>query len=415
MTDVEGDIALKFDVASVRSDFPILGTTVRGVPLCYLDNGATTQKPLCVIETIDSYYKSSNSNIHRGVHYLSQVATELYENARATVRRFINAASDKEIIFTRGTTESINLVASSFGNRFISQGDEILITEMEHHSNIVPWQLLCERNGAILKVANVHPDGTVDIEDFKRLLSTKTKIVSVVHVSNSLGTINPIKDIIEAAHQVGAKVLIDGAQAVAHIEVDVQGLDCDFYVFSGHKLYAPTGIGVLYGKEEILNAMPPYQGGGDMILSVSFDKTIYNELPAKFEAGTPHIAGAIGLATAIDYLVGIGIANAAQHEHMLLDYATNAMRGIPQVQLVGTAPNKSAVLSFTLKGIHPHDVGSLLDRDGIAIRAGHLCTQPILRKFGVHAVNRASFAMYNTIEEVDRLIASVQNVIRIFA
>ncbi|MBL7976690.1 MAG: aminotransferase class V-fold PLP-dependent enzyme, partial [Candidatus Kapabacteria bacterium] len=304
MTDVEGDIALKFDVASVRSDFPILGTTVRGVPLCYLDNGATTQKPLCVIETIDSYYKSSNSNIHRGVHHLSQVATELYENARATVRRFINAASDKEIIFTRSTTESINLVASSFGNRFISQGDEILITEMEHHSNIVPWQLLCERTGAILKVANVHPDGTVDIEDFKRLLSTKTKIVSVVHVSNSLGTINPIKDIIEAAHQVGAKVLIDGAQAVAHIEVDVQGLDCDFYVFSGHKLYAPTGIGVLYGKEEILNAMPPYQGGGDMILSVSFDKTVYNELPAKFEAGTPHIAGAIGLATAIDYLLG---------------------------------------------------------------------------------------------------------------
>lgn len=410
----ETDHSISFNVQSIREDFPILSTMVYDKPLVYFDNAATTHKPRRVIEAIESFYTNSNSNVHRGVHLLSQHATNLYENARAVVKNYIHAASLEEIIFTRGTTEGINLVAHSFAARFLQPGDEIILSGMEHHSNIVPWQLAAERYGLLIKVIPIKDNGELDFDAYKQLLTPKTKLVGIVHISNALGTINPVREMISLAHECGAKVLVDGAQAIAHTQVDVQALDCDFYVFSGHKLYAPTGIGVLYGKKELLNAMPPYQGGGDMILSVSFEKTVYNELPAKFEAGTPHIAGAIGLASAIEYLSELGLEPVAAYEQELLDYATQLIAGIDEVRIIGQAPQKASVLSFTLKDIHPHDVGSLLDREGIAIRAGHHCAQPVMKRFGVPATNRASFAFYNTTEEIDHLAEALKKIILLF-
>ena len=402
------------DIQRIRSDFPILGTRVRGRPLVYLDNAATTQKPAVVIERLVEYYTHENANIHRGVHALSERATSAFEGARDTVRRFLNAASPHEIIFTRGATESINLVASSLGRKLLRPGDEVLITAMEHHSNIVPWQLICEATGARLRVAPINDQGEVIWERFEEMLGPATRIVSVVHVSNSLGTVNPVRRMVQAGHSAGAVVLVDGAQAVSHMPVDVRDLGCDFYVFSGHKIFGPTGIGVLYGKEELLDAMPPYQGGGDMIRSVTFEKTLFNALPYKFEAGTPHIAGAIGLAAAIDYVEAIGRDNIAQYEHDLLEYATHLLEEIPEVQIIGKAAHKAAVLSFIIDGVHPHDVGTILDDEGIAIRTGHHCTQPVMDRYGIPATARASFALYNTREEVDALAAGVRKVIEVF-
>lgn len=402
------------DIQRIRSDFPILGTRVRGRPLVYLDNAATTQKPTVVIERLVEYYTHENANIHRGVHALSERATSAFEGARDTVRRFLNAASPHEIIFTRGATESINLVASSLGRQLLRPGDEVLITAMEHHSNIVPWQLICEATGAHLRVAPINDQGEVIWERFEEMLGPATRIVSVVHVSNSLGTVNPVRRMVQAGHSAGAVVLVDGAQAVSHMPVDVRDLGCDFYVFSGHKVFGPTGIGVLYGKEALLDAMPPYQGGGDMIRSVTFEKTLFNALPYKFEAGTPHIAGAIGLAAAIDYVEAIGRDNIAQYEHDLLEYATHLLEEIPEVQIIGKAAHKAAVLSFIIDGVHPHDVGTILDDEGIAIRTGHHCTQPVMDRYGIPATARASFALYNTREEVDALAAGVRKVIEVF-
>jgi len=402
------------DIQRIRSDFPILGTRVRGRPLVYLDNAATTQKPAVVIERLVEYYTHENANIHRGVHALSERATSAFEGARDTVRRFLNAASPHEIIFTRGATESINLVASSLGRQLLRPGDEVLITAMEHHSNIVPWQLICEATGADLRVAPINDQGEVIWERFEEMLGPATRIVSVVHVSNSLGTVNPVRRMVQAGHSAGAVVLVDGAQAVSHMPVDVRDLGCDFYVFSGHKVFGPTGIGVLYGKEALLDAMPPYQGGGDMIRSVTFEKTLFNALPYKFEAGTPHIAGAIGLAAAIDYVEAIGRDNIAQYEHDLLEYATHLLEEIPEVQIIGKAAHKAAVLSFIIDGVHPHDVGTILDDEGIAIRTGHHCTQPVMDRYGIPATARASFALYNTREEVDALAAGVRKVIEVF-
>ena len=402
------------DIQRIRSDFPILGTRVRGRPLVYLDNAATTQKPAVVIERLVEYYTHENANIHRGVHALSERATSAFEGARDTVRRFLNAASPHEIIFTRGATESINLVASSLGRKLLRPGDEVLITAMEHHSNIVPWQLICEATGAHLRVAPINDQGEVIWERFEEMLGPATRIVSVVHVSNSLGTVNPVRRMVQAGHSAGAVVLVDGAQAVSHMPVDVRDLGCDFYVFSGHKIFGPTGIGVLYGKEALLDAMPPYQGGGDMIRSVTFEKTLFNALPYKFEAGTPHIAGAIGLAAAIDYVEAIGRDNIAQYEHDLLEYATHLLEEIPEVQIIGKAAHKAAVLSFIIDGVHPHDVGTILDDEGIAIRTGHHCTQPVMDRYGIPATARASFALYNTREEVDALAAGVRKVIEVF-
>ena len=402
------------DIQRIRSDFPILETRVRGRPLVYLDNAATTQKPAVVIERLVEYYTHENANIHRGVHALSERATSAFEGARDTVRRFLNAASPHEIIFTRGATESINLVASSLGRQLLRPGDEVLITAMEHHSNIVPWQLICEATGAHLRVAPINDQGEVIWERFEEMLGPATRIVSVVHVSNSLGTVNPVRRMVQAGHSAGAVVLVDGAQAVSHMPVDVRDLGCDFYVFSGHKVFGPTGIGVLYGKEELLDAMPPYQGGGDMIRSVTFEKTLFNALPYKFEAGTPHIAGAIGLAAAIDYVEAIGRDNIAQYEHDLLEYATHLLEEIPEVQIIGKAAHKAAVLSFIIDGVHPHDVGTILDDEGIAIRTGHHCTQPVMDRYGIPATARASFALYNTREEVDALAAGVRKVIEVF-
>lgn len=404
-----------FDINKIREDFPILKTEVYGKPLVYLDNAATTQKPQVVIDAITNYYEHLNSNIHRGVHKLSQLATDKYEAARKTVQKFINANSVEEIIFTRGTTESMNLFAYSFSKAFIKAGDEIIISTMEHHSNIVPWQIVCEDRGAVLKVIPISDDGEIIWEEFEKLISEKTKLVSIVHISNSLGTVNPIEKIIATAHKHNIPVMIDVAQSIQHTPIDVQKLDCDFLAFSGHKLYGPTGIGVFYGKKKYLELMPPYQGGGDMILSVSFEKTKYNALPYKFEAGTPNIAGTIGLAEAIKYVQNIGFENIIRQENELLNYATEQSKDIPELRIIGTAGNKCSVLSFELKGIHPHDIGSLLDRDGVAIRTGHHCTEPVMRRFNVPATSRASFSFYNTMDEVDALFKSVRKVIKMFA
>ncbi len=404
-----------FDISKIRAEFPILHQQVYDHPLAYLDNAATTQKPQCVIDALRHYYEQDNANIHRGVHYLSEKATAKYEAAREKLRAFIHARSEREIIFVRGATEAINLVAASWGRTNIAAGDEILITEMEHHSNIVPWQLLCEQTGAKLVVVPINERGEVIHEEFERLLSPHTKLAAISHLSNALGSINPVKDMIDLAHQAGAKVLLDGAQAAAHLSVNVQTLDVDFYAMSAHKMYGPTGIGVLYGKEEILEAMPPYQGGGDMISMVTFEKTRYNVLPYRFEAGTPNIAGVIGFGQAIDWLNSVGVETIAEHEHILLDYATQQANSFLGLRLIGTAADKSSILSFTLEGVHPHDLGTILDREGVAIRAGHHCAMPVMQHFGIPATARASFAAYNTMEEVDALFVGLKKAQDMFA
>ena len=404
----------EFDVEKIRADFPILNEKIHGKPLVYLDNAATAQKPSHVIEVLNDYYRETNSNIHRGVHTLSEKATAQYESARNKVKDFVNAESTKEIIFVRGTTDAINLVAQSFGRDTLKAGDEIIITELEHHSNIVPWQILSDQTGATLRYVPINDAGELILEEFEKLLNNKTRIVAVGHISNALGTINPIKTIIDKAHAVGAKVLVDGAQAVPHTRVDVKALDCDFYAFSGHKLFGPTGIGVLYGKEALLDAMPPYQGGGDMIQMVTMEKSTYNVLPYKFEAGTPHIAGVIGLGAAIDYVNELGLEAAAQYEIELLDYANEQATQVAGLNLVGTAKNKTSILSFTLDGIHPHDIGTILDGEGVAIRAGHHCAMPVMERFNVPATARASFAFYNTRQEVDALIQAIDKCQKVF-
>lgn len=402
------------DINKIRSDFPILSRTIYDKPLVYLDNSATTHKPKCVVEKITEMYYNTNSNVHRGVHLLSQEATEAHEESRRTVQRFINAKSSNEIVFTRGTTEAINLVASSFCREFCKEGDEILITEMEHHSNIVPWQLQGDIKGVKLKVAPINDEGELIIEEFEKKITPKTKLISVIHISNVLGTINPIKQIIEIARKYDIPVLIDAAQSVQHTEVDVQDLDCDFLVFSGHKLYGPTGMGVLYGKEKWLDKMPPYQGGGEMISSVSFEKTTFNELPFKFEAGTPDFIGSSALATAIDYVSGIGIKNIFDYEAQLLEYATERLSTIDGLRIIGTAKEKSSLVSFLIKDIHPYDLGTLLDRMGIAIRTGHHCAEPLMRRLGIEGTMRASFAIYNTKAEIDILVNGIERVAKMF-
>ena len=403
------------DLARIRQDFPILHQQVHDRPLVYLDNAASSQKPVQVIDAISNYYRHDNANVHRGVHKLSQRATDAYEGSRSKVRGFLNAKSDKEIVFVRGATEAINLIAQSFVRPKLQADDEILISYMEHHANIVPWQMLCEQTGATLKVIPMTEAGELDLSTLDDLLNDRTKILAVGHVSNALGTVNPIKEMIRKAHAKNIPVLIDGAQAVPHMVVDVQDLDCDFYVFSGHKMFAPTGIGAMYGKQELLEAMPPWQGGGDMILSVSFEHTQYNELPYKFEAGTPHIAGAIGLGAAIDYMQDLGIANIAQHEHDLLVAATEKVSAMDGVRIIGTAKQKASVLSFMIEGVHPHDVGTIFDQEGVAIRTGHHCAQPIMQFYGIPATVRASFAFYNTMEEVDSLVMGIKKVQELFA
>jgi cysteine desulfurase / selenocysteine lyase len=398
------------DLRRIRQDFPILGEKIHGHDLVYLDNAASSQKPSAVIDAERDVYTHYYSNIHRGVHWLSEQSTKAYENARKTVQRFVNARECREIIFVRGTTEGINLVAQTYGRRHVGAGDEVLITAMEHHSNIVPWQMLCEEKGAKLRVAPIDDRGELIVEDFERLLGDRTRIVALSHVSNSLGTINPIRRVIEMAHRRGIPVLVDGAQAAPHMAVDVVDLDCDFYAFSSHKVYGPTGVGVLYGKAAHLEAMPPYQGGGDMISSVTFEKTTYNVLPYKFEAGTPNIAGVIGLGAAIDYVERIGLARIAAHEADLLEYATERLSSVDGLRIIGTAREKAAVISFVLEGIHPHDVGTVLDQEGIAVRTGHHCAQPVMDRFGVPATARASFSFYNTREEVDALIKGLAKV-----
>lgn len=404
----------KYDVNKIREDFPILKKKVHDKNLVYLDNAATTQKPTYVIDKVNEYYTTMNANIHRGVHALSQEATEAFEGARIQIKQFINALGKNQIIFTRGTTEAINLVASSYGRVNVKEGDEIIISHMEHHSNIVPWQLLCKEKNARLRVIPVNDDGELIYEEFEKLVNERTKFISIVYVSNSLGTINPVKNIINYAHQFNIPVLVDAAQAVNHLTVDVQDLDCDFLAFSGHKIYGPTGIGVLYGKVELLEAMPPYQGGGDMISKVTFEETTYNELPYKFEAGTPDIAGAIGLGAAIEYINKIGIDNIKEHERILLEYATKQIAQVPGLRIIGTAKEKTSVLSFVLENIHPHDIGTFLDFEGVAIRTGHHCTQPLMRRFNIPATSRASFAMYNTKEEVDVLVSGLKKIIEVF-
>ncbi|MBF8268776.1 MAG: cysteine desulfurase [Gammaproteobacteria bacterium] len=404
-----------FDVEAVRADFPILSRQVHGKPLVYLDNAATSQKPAQVIEAVDHYYRHYNANIHRGVHTLSAEATAAYEAARHKVRDFLNAGSDKEIIFVRGATEAINLVAQTFGRSTLKGGDEIIISTMEHHSNIVPWQLLCEQTGAVLRVIPINDKGELIMEAYEKLLSERTRIVSIVHISNALGTVVPVKAVIEKAHQRGAVVLVDGAQAVPHASCDVQALDCDFYVFSSHKLFGPTGVGALYGKQRLLEQMPPYQGGGDMIKMVTFARTEYNDLPYKFEAGTPNIAGAIGLGAALDYVNRIGLAAIAGYEQDLLAYGTAALQEVPGLRLIGTAPDKASILSFVLDGIHPHDIGTILDHEGVAIRTGHHCAMPVMDFFRVPATARASLAFYNTHAEIDTLVRAVFNARKIFA
>lgn len=402
------------DIARLRRDFPILSQTAHGKPLAYLDNAASTQKPQVMIDRLAKFYRSEYANIHRGVYELSQNATLVYETVREKVQHFLNARSSREIIFVRGTTEAINLVAQSYGRSRLQAGDEILITAMEHHSNIVPWQILCEQVGAVLRVAPMNQNGELLLEEFENLLSSKTKIVSIVHVSNALGTINPVKEVIARAHSRGIPVLVDGAQAVSHLRVDVQDLGCDFYALSAHKLFGPSGIGVLYGRTELLNAMPPYQGGGDMILSVSFEKTIFNEIPHKFEAGTPDIAGVIAFGATLDYLSTLDSVALRTYESELLEYATKQLSAIPQLRLIGTAKEKTSVLSFVLDGVHPHDVGTVLDMEGVAIRAGHHCAQPVMDFFGISATTRASLAFYNTREDIDQLVAGIHKVVEIF-
>ncbi|MDO7597896.1 MAG: cysteine desulfurase [Pseudomonadota bacterium] len=403
------------DLAAIRQDFPILHQQINGHPLVYLDNAATSQKPNQVIDAVANYYRQDNANVHRGVHRLSQRATDAYEGARDKIRDFVNAQSDKEIIFVRGATEAVNLVAQSFVRPQLQAGDEILISHMEHHANIVPWQMLCEQTGAKLNVIPMTKVGELDLSTLDELLTSKTKIMAIGHVSNALGTINPIKDMIARAHAKNIPVLVDGAQAVPHMIVDVQDLDCDFYVFSGHKMFAPTGIGALYGKQTLLEAMSPWQGGGDMILSVSFAHTEYNELPYKFEAGTPNISGAIGLGAAIDYMNNLGIANLAAHEHALLIAATEKVTALPGVRIIGTAAQKASVLSFMIEGVHPHDVGTIFDQQGLAIRTGHHCAQPVMQFFGIPATARASFAFYNTFDEIDALVGGIKKVQELFA
>jgi cysteine desulfurase/selenocysteine lyase len=397
-----------FDVAAIRRDFPVLHQNVNGKPLVYLDNAASSQRPKAVIEAISRYYEHDHANVHRGVHTLSQRATDAYEGARETVRRFINAHSSKEIIFTRGTTESVNLVAQSFLRPKLTPGDEILISGLEHHANIVPWQLLREQTGAVLKVIPITASGEVDFVEFEKLIGPRTKLLALAHVSNALGTIVPVEKYIAFAKQHGVPVLLDGAQAIPHSVVDVQALGCDFYCFSSHKMLGPTGMGILYGKQQLLEKMPPWQGGGDMILSVTFEKTTYNQLPWKFEAGTPHISGAIGLAAAIDYLENIGMARIAAYEHELLTYATERLSALPGLRVIGTAPNKAAVVSFTFEGIHPHDIGTILDTEGVAIRTGHHCAMPVMEFYKIPATARASMSFYNTFEEIDRLVAALE-------
>ena len=403
------------DIAKIRSDFPILAERINGKPLVYLDNGATSQKPQVVLDAIANYYDHLNANIHRGVHTLSVRATEAHDAARQTVKQFVNAADTREIIFVRGATEAINLVAQTYGRVHVGAGDEVLITAMEHHSNIVPWQILCEEKGAYLKVAPIDDRGELLLDEFASLIGPRTKIVAVTHVSNALGTVTPLREMIELAHRHGVPVLVDGAQAVPHFAVDVQALDCDFYAFSGHKVYGPTGIGVLYGKRALLNAMPPYQGGGDMISSVTFAKTTYNDLPFKFEAGTPDIAGAIALGAALNYIGNLGMDKIAAHESQLLAYATETVGAIPGIRLIGTARERAGVLSFLLDNVHPHDLGTILDREGIAIRTGHHCAQPVMERFGIPATARASFAVYNTKDEIDALVAGIRVAREVFA
>ncbi|HLX28818.1 MAG TPA: cysteine desulfurase [Casimicrobiaceae bacterium] len=409
---VPGDARL--DVERIRADFPILGEQVNGKPLVYLDNAATTQKPQVVIDAETAYYEHGNANVHRGVHALSQRATDAYEASRASVARFIGAHSPDEIVFTRGTTDGINLVAQSFARPRLREGDEILISAMEHHSNIVPWQLVCEATGAALAVVPIGDDGTLDFDAYQRMLGPRTKLVAMTHVSNALGTITPIERIVALAHEANVPVLVDGAQAIAHIGADVRAIDCDFYAFSGHKILGPTGSGALYGKAALLDAMPPYQGGGDMIRSVTFAKTEYNDIPYKFEAGTPNIAGAIGMGEAIEYVRRVGIDAIDRHERELLRYATERVSGIKGLRIVGTAAEKAAIVSFTLEGIHAHDVGTILDHEGIAIRAGHHCAMPVMERFGITGTARASFALYNTREEIDALVAGIERAQRIF-
>ncbi|HYB13816.1 MAG TPA: cysteine desulfurase [Myxococcota bacterium] len=404
-----------FDVKRLREDFPILHQTLQdGHPLVYLDNAATTQKPRAVIDALERYYERDNANIHRGVHQLSQRSTAAFENARAKVQGLLGAARPSEIVFTRGTTEAINLVAQSFGRANVRSGDEVLISAMEHHSNIVPWQMLCAERGAHLRVLPINDHGELVMEELPRRLGPRTKLLAIAHVSNALGTVNPVQEIIAFAHERAVPVLIDGAQAVAHARVDVRELGCDFYCFSGHKLYGPTGIGALYGRSELLEAMAPWQGGGEMIASVTFEKTTYNVPPHKFEAGTPHIEGAIGLSAAIDYLQSVGLEAIAAYEAELLAYATRALQGLPRVRLIGTARKKASVLSFVMEGVHPHDVGTILDQEGIAIRTGHHCAQPVMDRFGVPATARASLAFYNTRDEIDALVAGLGKVAEVF-
>ena len=403
-----------FNVERIREDFPVLRQQVHGKPLVYLDSAATSQKPKVVIDTVTQYYLAENSNVHRGIHFLSEQATRAFEESRAKVARFLNGSTAQEIVFVRGATEGINLVAQSFGRMRVKTGDEIIISAMEHHSNIVPWQILCQETGAVLRVVPINDHGEFLVDEYAKLLSPKTRLVSVVHVSNALGTINPVKQIVGLAHSQGVPVLIDGAQAAPHLAIDVQELDCDFYVFSSHKLFGPTGVGVVYGKAHHLEAMPPYQGGGDMILSVTFEKTLYNVIPFKFEAGTPHIAGVIGLGAAIDYLDGVGLDRIAAYESGLLAYATEAVSAVPGVRLIGTAKEKASIVTFVLEGVHAHDIGTILDQEGIAIRTGHHCAQPVLQRFGVPATARASLAFYNTRGEIDALVRGIRKVTDLF-
>ncbi len=409
------DCLVGLGVERIRQDFPTLQEKVRGRPLVYLDNAATSQKPQVVIDSITRYYLSVNSNVHRGVHFLSELATQAYESARSRMRQFLNAAHDREIIFTRGTTESINLVAHSFGRSRVRAGDEVLISAMEHHSNIVPWQMVCEERGARLRVIPITDAGELILDEYERLLKDRTRLVALTYVSNALGTINPVKQIIAMAHRRGIPVLLDGAQAAPHMRVDLQDLDCDFFALSGHKMFGPTGIGILYGKADLLEAMPPYQGGGDMISAVTFEKTLYNSLPYKFEAGTPNIAGAIGLGEAIEYVQRIGMDRIAAHEAGLLAYGTELLSAIPGLRIIGTAKEKAGVLSFVLEGIHAHDIGTILDHEGIAIRAGHHCAMPVMKRFGVAATARASLAFYNTRGELDALAKGIHKAIEVFA
>ena len=403
-----------FDVNVLRQDFPILTEEVYGKPFTYLDSAASAQKPLQVIEAISKVYSTEYSNVHRGVHYMSQKATDAMEEAREKIKSFVNASSIREIIFVRGATEGINLVASSWGRRNLSAGDEIILTMLEHHSNIVPWQLIAEEVGAFLKVVPIDRDGVLDMDTYSNLLSNKTKFVAVTHVSNALGTILPVTELIRLAHERGAKVLVDGCQAAPHMKIDVRALDADFYVLSGHKIYGPSGIGILYGKEKLLEAMPPYQGGGEMIDVVTFDKTTYADLPFKFEAGTPHIAGAIGMGAAVNYITAVGLDNIAVHENDLLKYGTNKLKGIDNLEIVGQAPEKAAILSFNLTGVHPHDVGTILDREGIAVRTGHHCAQPVMDYFDIASTVRASLGLYNNRSDIDALVAALERVKEIF-